>query len=135
VDIDHFKVYNDEHGHLAGDEVLRVFGRTITATARRSDLVARMGGEEFVIAMPDTDAEGARRLAERARSALEGGVWPRKPLTASFGVATITPDDADTANVGSIVSALLSAADAALYHSKRSGRNRTTHAADLPTSS
>jgi diguanylate cyclase (GGDEF)-like protein len=125
IDIDHFKAYNDRYGHPAGDECLRRVASALRETAARpGDSVARYGGEEFVAVLADTDPAGARALAERMRAAieklhLEHGASPTAAhVTLSLGVATMTPDDA------SIPSALLSAADEALYEAKKGGRNR-----------
>jgi diguanylate cyclase (GGDEF)-like protein len=86
--------------------------------------VARSGGEEFVVILPDTGRNGAIAIAERLRAAIEAAPWPRRPITASFGVATLAAPATDPA-------ALISAADGALYASKRHGRNRVTHADTL----
>ena len=117
-DCDHFKVYNDEHGHKAGDAALARIARIIEACGRRSDLAARYGGEEFVLALTDTDLTGARAVAERLRSEVEASsVRGGHSLTVSIGVATF-PDDADARDE------LLDKADWAMYTAKRAGRNR-----------
>ncbi|HEY9722102.1 MAG TPA: sensor domain-containing diguanylate cyclase [Oscillatoriaceae cyanobacterium] len=129
LDIDHFKNFNDTYGHAIGDEVLKLVARTIRASVREElDIPARFGGEEMMVLMPETDANGAMSLAERVREAIEavalpgpGGVPLR--VTVSIGVATY-PQHAETED------ALLEAADKALYESKRGGRNRTTLAAE-----
>jgi len=124
-DIDHFKYYNDQYGHLAGDDCLRMIAKTINNTPRRpGDFVARYGGEEFVTVLPNTGINGAVVVAEAMRSSVEAleiehavspvGAW----VTISSGVADIfhvlvlEPDE------------LISAADKALYLAKREGRNR-----------
>ena len=123
LDVDWFKNYNDEFGHLAGDEVLRRLALLLRSQARSTDVVARFGGEEFVVILPDTLGEGALVLAERFREIIEHAPWPGRPVTASFGVSTwiptLSPRDAYT---------LVHDADRALYASKSGGRNRTTHA-------
>jgi diguanylate cyclase (GGDEF)-like protein/PAS domain S-box-containing protein len=122
VDIDHFKRVNDTHGHEAGDEVLKGVAEALRSTARGADLVARFGGEEFVLVLPDTSAELAVRIAERLRVAIEalstdvGGQVIR--VTASFGVAQRAAQDSQLE--------VLERADAALYSSKKDGRNRVT---------
>lgn len=126
LDVDHFKDYNDTFGHLAGDEVLRRLADILRSQVRTADMVARFGGEEFMLILPDTDSAGARGLAERFREAIEAGNWPHHPVTASFGVATLSPDQPPM-----VAEALIAQADRALYHSKREGRNRVTHADDL----
>lgn len=120
LDVDNFKQYNDTYGHPAGDEVLRTVADILTRNAREKDVVARYGGEEFVVLLPETSAEAAIRVAERFRKAIERHPWPLRPVTASFGVATVHEHTANTFQ-------LIGEADKALYHSKATGRNRTTH--------
>jgi diguanylate cyclase (GGDEF)-like protein len=124
VDVDHFKKLNDLLGHPEGDRCLKeVAGVLSTGAARAGDLVARFGGEEFVLLLPQTAAEGAGHLAEELRARVEALRLPNpgSPLavvTASFGVATAVPRD------GGVPAELLGAADEALYDAKSSGRNR-----------
>lgn len=115
-DLDHFKEYNDEYGHPAGDQALKAFADILTRTTRRMNLSARFGGEEFLSVLAGSDAEGAMVFAERIRSGLRGRALGSRPLTVSAGVATYhrsmrSPDE------------LLAAADHALYQAKRAGRN------------
>ena len=118
VDVDHFKSYNDTFGHPAGDEALRQVAALLAATVpRRLDAVARYGGEEFAVLLAETDAEGARVVAERLRSAAAASTAFRRPLTISAGVASL-------AGAESFADALLASADDALYRAKREGRNR-----------
>jgi diguanylate cyclase (GGDEF)-like protein/PAS domain S-box-containing protein len=125
ADIDHFKRVNDTYGHEAGDEVLKAVADALRSTARGADLVARFGGEEFVLVLPDTSAELAVRIAERLRLAIEalstdfGGQLIR--VTASFGIAQRAAQDSQLE--------VLERADAALYSSKKDGRNRVTMSA------
>lgn len=121
LDIDHFKSYNDTYGHPKGDEILRLVGRLLTRTMRETDFATRYGGEEFAILLPDTDREGAHRLAERLRHSIETAKWPDRVITASVGVASFG-ERASTAE------ALIDHADRALYRSKELGRNRVTMA-------
>lgn len=128
LDIDHFKSVNDTYGHDAGDEVLKTFAQRIKHVLRGADLVCRLGGEEFVVVMPDTTLAVAERIAERVRAAVEGDEFPideavsrRIPVTTSIGLAERGAD----ANAD----ALMRRADKALYASKSSGRNRVTAAA------
>jgi len=127
LDVDNFKSVNDTHGHLQGDEVLRVIGRLLLDEPRAIDEPARYGGEEFVVALPETGTDGAVELAERIRERLEAEEIPlldgSGPLrvTASFGTATM-PVSAAT------VRQLFVAADEALYEAKRSGKNRVVTA-------
>jgi len=123
LDIDHFKAINDNHGHPAGDQVLRQLAEVCGAEMRPTDSFGRIGGEEFALLLPDVDAPGALAVAERFRSMIEahpfdiGGGQTLK-VTASFGVAPIEP-------CVTSVDAWLAAADACLYRAKRDGRNRT----------
>ena len=118
ADLDHFKRVNDVHGHEAGDSVLAAFGDLLRRRTRAIDIVARFGGEEFVVLMPDTDKEQAVAIAERIREAIAAcRVEPLPdPVTASFGVVELV--------AGEQASALLHRADTALYEAKQSGRNR-----------
>ena len=122
VDIDHFKPFNDTHGHPAGDEALRSFANLLRANLRDSDTVARYGGEEFVILLHDADLARAADVAEKLRVEVENLVVVLGParfarLTASFGVAS-------TVTHGHDRTALVSIADQALYRAKELGRNR-----------
>ncbi|MBT8395320.1 MAG: GGDEF domain-containing protein [Gemmatimonadetes bacterium] len=127
LDIDYFKAFNDEFGHLAGDEVLKEVGRILPEASRRSDLVARLGGEEFGIVLPETDKEGAVVLAERFREAIESGDWSVRPITVSIGATTVQPGDPVPRPKAPELSEILTDADRALYRSKDKGRNRVTH--------
>ncbi len=122
LDVDHFKRFNDSYGHDLGDRVLQRVADVLVSSARRSDLVARFGGEEFAVLLPNTGQEGALQVAERMRSSIERGFivheGNRLQVTASFGVATREP------HAGESASALLQRADAALYAAKHGGRNR-----------
>ncbi len=121
LDIDHFKRLNDEHGHLLGDEVLRLVGATLRRVCREYDTAARYGGEEFAVILPATGREEAFEVAERLRKAI-AEMPTGLGVTASLGVASFPLDAADA-------EALVRAADDALYSSKRNGRNRVTAAA------
>ncbi|QLP97895.1 MAG: PleD family two-component system response regulator [Rhodoblastus sp.] len=123
LDIDHFKRVNDTHGHEAGDAVLRGFAARVKSAIRGADLVARMGGEEFLVAMPDTPLDVALKVAERLREAVAATSFAVRddltiPVTVSVGVAT-RQDGADADE-------LLRRADRALYRSKSDGRNRVS---------
>jgi len=125
TDIDHFKLYNDAYGHPAGDNVLVAVSTIIQRSMRPTDLAARVGGEEFVVLLPDTDRSGAIAAAERIRRAVAYARWPHRPVTASFGCSTWHPDEACSP------STLFAAADKAMYESKNTGRNRVTHILDM----
>ncbi|MBI5828831.1 MAG: GGDEF domain-containing protein [Chloroflexi bacterium] len=116
LDIDHFKQYNDAHGHPAGDAVLQQVGRILLKNVRGADLVARYGGEEFTVVLPETELEGALAAAEKIRAAVEAFPFPLGRLTASLGVATCASGITDTD--------LIERADRALYAAKNAGRNR-----------
>jgi len=124
LDVDKFKQFNDTFGHPAGDRVLQQVAKVLQASVRNIDFVARYGGEEFVVLLPNTDRDGAMILAERLRANIEAAPWKERPVTASFGAATLTSEMAE-------YSVLTSTADGALYQSKEKGRNRVTHAADV----
>lgn len=124
MDVDRFKMYNDTYGHPAGDEVLKAIAGLLREAGRETDCLARYGGEEFAILLPEADYEQALAVAERFRDCIEGADWPLHPVTASFGVATLTPGM-------DCRSELVRQADQALYASKESGRNCVTHCADL----
>ncbi len=127
LDIDHFKAYNDNHGHGAGDDCLRKIAAALAATAvRPGDLVARYGGEEFVVLLPDTDEDGALQIAERLRSHVEtlqiphGHSATAACVTLSVGLASAVP----LSNLSNNSPAsLLDKADKMLYRSKQAGRN------------
>jgi two-component system cell cycle response regulator len=123
LDIDYFKLVNDTHGHDAGDDVLREFALRIRKSIRNIDLACRLGGEEFVIVMPDTDMTVAATVAERLRRRIAGEPFPIQQgtkllnVTLSIGIAALSQPD-DTA------ATILKRADLALYRAKRDGRNR-----------
>jgi len=118
IDIDHFKAVNDTHGHDVGDEVLRRVAGRLQESARRGDLVARVGGEEFAWLMPATALEDAVRAAERARMLIAGTMLdPVRGVTVSLGISAAEPGHWDAMD-------LFRTADRALYAAKRSGRDR-----------
>lgn len=122
ADIDHFKLVNDTHGHAVGDQVLREFAQRLRRLMRLSDLVCRLGGEEFIVVMPDTSIEIARHVGERVCAGIAAepflaGSAASLRLTASVGVATF-------GSVSEGTEALLKRVDVALYAAKRDGRNR-----------
>jgi diguanylate cyclase (GGDEF)-like protein len=132
LDVDNFKRINDTRGHLAGDAVLKDVASVLASSVRDVDLAARYGGEEFAVLLPETDAEGAARLAERLRAAIEAHTvsyedGPIEGVTASFGVACCSAPSGD-GFAGQ--TALIGAADAALYRAKNTGKNRVVAAAD-----
>ncbi|MDZ4684525.1 MAG: GGDEF domain-containing protein [Planctomycetaceae bacterium] len=125
VDIDHFKVVNDTLGHAMGDQVLRHIALTLQETLRESDILARFGGEEFVVLVHQPAEKGLQKLAERVRAAIAGAPFrygeQSIPATCSVGCAIALPGRKER-DVGA---KLLAAADECLYEAKRSGRNQT----------
>ena len=125
VDIDHFKLYNDHYGHVAGDHCLRLVAQTLAGCVRRADeMAARYGGEEFVLLLPGTSLEAARAMAQLCLDGIEALALPHagsctaSALTVSIGVASMLPV------AGADPSMLVDAADAALYRAKKEGRNQ-----------
>jgi len=122
LDIDHFKKFNDAYGHAAGDLVLSEVAATMQAQLRPTDSCARMGGEEFLVILPDTDAAGAVVAADRLRKAIRDTALalsdgkPLPALTVSIGVAQAGAEEK--------ASDMVSRADAALYRAKNGGRDR-----------
>ncbi len=121
MDVDHFKKFNDAHGHLAGDRVLAAVADVLRETTREIDTPARYGGEEFVVVLPETDMEAAVDVAERIRLLLASRIFEGGRVTISIGVAEFPAHGADP-------EALIAAADAALYRAKDEGRNRVIRA-------
>ncbi len=122
VDVDHFKRFNDEHGHVAGDRALAVVALLLRSASRRpADIATRYGGEEFAVLLPSTGVEGALSVAETLRLGIESAELiglPAGSLTVSIGVAVARPLD------GGVPAELVKRADAALYAAKDAGRNR-----------
>jgi len=120
VDVDNLKGYNDRNGHVRGSFLLKEIAQLFTLQVRSWDLVAKYGGDEFTVILPQTERPGAASVAERLRSCIAEHTFPLAPkgsITVSVGISCY-PDDGDT------VSSLIEAADRALYSAKRKGRNR-----------
>ncbi|HZN96082.1 MAG TPA: GGDEF domain-containing protein [Myxococcales bacterium] len=123
IDVDHFKQINDNHGHLAGDAVLKQLASTIKNRIRREDVFARYGGEEFALLLPEVDLKGGAAMAEKARKLVEAQKFEfdqqRIPVTISAGVAALAGTQREPADI-------IRAADAKLYESKSTGRNKVS---------
>jgi diguanylate cyclase (GGDEF)-like protein len=141
ADVDHFKRINDSYGHMEGDRLLREIAATIRRSVRGSDVVARFGGEEFCVLLPDTATEGALIVAEKIRGAVEE--QRLHDVTLSVGVASQQRPNEEPAKEGTgpgcdgpalseLMTSLLRRADEALYAAKARGRNRVVLAEPLP---
>jgi diguanylate cyclase (GGDEF)-like protein len=117
LDVDDFKHYNDTHGHVAGDVLLKDLARLMQAQLRPEDILSRYGGEEFAILLPELDPKGAERIAGRLQAAIAAHSFGRTKITASLGVACTPPTAPEPG-------ALVEAADQALYRAKRTGKNQ-----------
>lgn len=124
LDIDHFKVVNDTFGHDAGDDVLKLFALRVKAVIRNVDLLCRLGGEEFIVVMPDTSLEVAARVGERIRHTISAAMFPIEQGARQIAV-TVSIGIADRRN-DRLGERLLKRADRALYRSKQEGRNRVS---------
>lgn len=124
VDLDNFKTINDTFGHMAGDALLRRVAAILSEIVRRSDMVSRYGGDEFLVLLPETDLEGADALSEKIRATVAAEVFgdtePRFQLTLSIGAATLYDDESGND--------MIARADMALYAAKEQGRNRVEKA-------
>jgi diguanylate cyclase (GGDEF)-like protein len=122
LDLDHFKNINDAHGHAAGDAVLVSAAKTLASCLRKSDIMGRFGGEEFIVLLPETDRAAAIAIAEKMRQALESLMVRFQEqsfrVTASFGVTGVTSPESATPEI------FFERADRALYEAKEKGRNR-----------
>lgn len=124
-DVDSFKSFNDSFGHPAGDEVLRQVASLFKHEIRPGDLAARYGGEEFAVLLRGADESEAMQCAERLRRAVQEACWPLRDVTFSGGVACFSKEMFDGQSV-------LQLADNALYHAKKSGKNRVCYASHEP---
>lgn len=123
VDIDHFKQFNDTHGHLIGDQVLRLVAHTMIENLKGRDIIARYGGEEFVILLPNTDVKSAEKVGDLLRLGLGTKQIRRKNTKEMLGTVTISIGAAEYCS-GEDLEDFINRADSALYDAKQSGRNR-----------
>jgi diguanylate cyclase len=123
ADIDHFKKFNDEHGHQIGDQVLRLVGRTLHDGTKGRDLAVRYGGEEFALILPETPLKGAAVVAENLRRTLESRRLARKGSDEGYGVITMS-FGATEYIIGETLESLVARTDKLLYRAKEKGRNR-----------
>ncbi|AKP25437.1 GGDEF family protein [Leptospira interrogans serovar Manilae] len=133
IDVDHFKDYNDKFGHPAGDRILIRLAEVFTETLRSFDLVARFGGEEFVVALSDTNEEKAVEVAERLMANVKKKSWENSPITISVGITTLNFNGPVPIYHTDLSTGIIEDADRALYRSKANGRNQVTHSSQLKT--
>ena len=129
VDVDHFKMFNDVHGHLTGDIVLQLIAQTLRQNLKGVDLVARYGGEEFVVVLPNTNLVHAAAVGDKLRAMVGASEVVKRSTGENLGRVTVSIGAAELAPGGSPQS-LIAAADACLYRAKREGRNRVSVEAD-----
>ncbi len=137
MDLDHFKNVNDQYGHECGDNVLIQISNILSQFTREGDTLARIGGEEFVLALPETASEGAKNLAERIRATIEEHEWTCTQntikISISIGITSLEDFNNDNFNENDIeLSDILRKADLALYHVKQHGRNNVKTFSEIP---
>jgi diguanylate cyclase (GGDEF)-like protein len=133
LDVDHFKAVNDNFGHATGDVVLQQVATVIRAQTREGDILARFGGEEFIMALPNTDSEGAMLLAERIRLAVRARNWEMtsRPLAVSVSIGMVSASDFTNQDSQQQLDELIIRADQALYFGKQHGRDQSCNYAEI----
>lgn len=126
IDIDHFKQFNDNFGHLIGDEVLKIVAKSLIDTVRGKDFVARYGGEEFAVILPATPVGGGMIVAEHVRQTIASRELKRRDTGENYGVVTVSIGVSYYHQGNDTLHSFIQRADEALYRSKKSGRNRVT---------
>jgi diguanylate cyclase len=126
IDVDHFKQFNDRYGHLIGDEVLKIVARVLMDSLKGRDIVARFGGEEFMVLLPDTPPEIAMKVADAVRKTIASKELKRKDTGEIYGSITVSMGVSHYRPASDTLPMVLKRADDALYVSKREGRNRVT---------
>lgn len=126
LDIDHFKSFNDKYGHLVGDEVLKIVARELMGAVKGRDVVARFGGEEFAVLLPNTNLNGALIVAENLRHSISSRELTHRDTKEQYGLITISIGAAQFHKGKDTATSLIKRADEALYRSKKGGRNRVT---------
>jgi diguanylate cyclase len=129
LDIDHFKKFNDTYGHLLGDEVLKIVAHSLTNTLKGRDIVARFGGEEFIIMLPETSLDIAVKVADMIRGNIVSKEIKKRNTGETYGTITVSIGVARLRAETDTLPSLIKRADEALYRSKRDGRNRVTREA------
>ncbi len=126
IDVDHFKAFNDQFGHVIGDEVLKIVARALTDTVKGMDTVARYGGEEFAVILPNTPIGGGMIVGEAIRKAIASRELKRRDTGQNYGAITVSVGVASYHPEHDTLESFVQRADAALYRSKNAGRNRVT---------
>lgn len=129
IDIDHFKQFNDKFGHLIGDEVLKIVARSLIDSLKGRDIVARFGGEEFVVLLPETPIEIAMKVADSVRKTIASKELKRKDTGQVYGTITVSMGVSKLRHETDTLATITKRADDALYASKRGGRNQVTQEA------
>lgn len=126
IDIDHFKQFNDKFGHLIGDEVLKIVSRALIDSLKGRDVVARFGGEEFIVLLPETPLDIAMKVADSVRKTIASKELKRKDTGQVYGTITVSMGVSQFRPATDTLPTVLKRADDALYQSKHDGRNRVT---------